>query len=160
MTERELLACPFCGGLGELQHVPMGFGGVKYRVNCQACECRHPLWDTAETAKREWNTRAAGDAPAWQPIETAPKDGTAFLAWRGIERGPFQCWWNDDGREAYWMDYADTEPNPTHWQPLPAPPVPRPARCTESSAPAKVCLYHDGCPAADPACHLCAHVQP
>jgi len=61
----------------------------------------------------------------WQPIETAPKDGTIILA----------CWGNSDNiidtaRYSvvgdYWHDidklmnrYLD----PTHWQPLPTPPA-------------------------------------
>jgi len=32
----------------------------------------------------------------WQPIETAPKDGSAFLAWEDGDRGPFKCWWHTD----------------------------------------------------------------
>ena len=60
----------------------------------------------------------------WQPIETAPKDGSAFLAWEDGDRGPFKCWWHTDWprAEAYWMDNQDSEPEPTHWQPLPARP--------------------------------------
>ena len=72
---------------------------------------------------------AASDEPApalqgWQPIESAPKDGTAFLAWEREWRGPFKCWWHVKNRnEAYWMDFDDSDPQPTHWQPLPPPPA-------------------------------------
>jgi len=58
----------------------------------------------------------------WLPISTAPKDGTQFLAFE--KGGHFNCWWHDNGYgEQYWMDEADSEPNPTHWMPLPSPPV-------------------------------------
>lgn len=68
---------------------------------------------------------------AWRPIETAPRDGTMFLA-RGKVYGniPFACHW----------DVAPLHPNgswinsltksrlydhvPAHWQPLPPLPTP------------------------------------
>lgn len=57
---------------------------------------------------------------SWRDISTAPKDGTAFLAWESKDRGPFKCWWHTrwPEPEAYWMDHNDSEPNPTHWKPL------------------------------------------
>ncbi|MEJ1174253.1 DUF551 domain-containing protein [Agrobacterium sp. CMT1] len=62
------------------------------------------------------------DVAGWQPIESAPRDGTQFLAFE-ID-GYFNCWWHDNGYgEQYWMDEADSEPNPTHWMPLPAAPA-------------------------------------
>ena len=58
----------------------------------------------------------------WQPIETAPKDGTKILAWEfddytiawwGVSTGGWYGWmFSDDWIRCY----------PTHWQPLPAPP--------------------------------------
>lgn len=72
--------------------------------------------------------------PEWQPIETAPKDGTAFRAyadelvdldfnpcgsveavWNGEEF--IGCVWN--GQQDTWYGKAI---NPTHWMPLPAAP--------------------------------------
>jgi Protein of unknown function (DUF551) len=57
-----------------------------------------------------------------QPIETAPKDGSQFLAFQSGRY--FNCWWHDNNGfdEQYWMDEGDTEPNPTHWMPLPPAP--------------------------------------
>lgn len=78
----------------------------------------------------------------WQPIETAPRDGTKFLAWcdawegeiHGVEHRQFAAitgdkpgpsdsnkepvWWPVDG-DAYAVWYRAT-----HWMPLPAPPTP------------------------------------
>lgn len=74
----------------------------------------------------------------WQPIETAPNDGTEVLVFgqfAGEISGPHSereygiaCY--TSGRTDYegfeWCvlggDYYATWCNPTHWQPLPAPP--------------------------------------
>lgn len=57
-------------------------------------------------------------ASEWQTIDSAPKDGSKFLA---FEKGIFfSCWWyKSPCWEQYWMDNGDTEPEPTHWMPLP-----------------------------------------
>ena len=58
----------------------------------------------------------------WQDIATAPKDGTRFLAYQ--KGDPIQeCWWCEDFPEwTGWQNDYDSEPAPTHWMPLPAPP--------------------------------------
>lgn len=71
----------------------------------------------------------------WQPIETAPKDGLAFVGtnwkyayrtsagriyvkWPHEEGGPtFQDVWNAEDSGSIWPW------KPTHWMPLPAPPT-------------------------------------
>ncbi len=81
----------------------------------------------------------------WQPIETAPRDGTQFLAllsngWYALVSAPVQGltegwpyqWWRSSDRQSY--PVVDTHPADydwsssytlllTHWQPLPAPPA-------------------------------------
>ena len=60
----------------------------------------------------------------WQPIETAPKDGTRVLAWEY----PYYTvvFWDDDEEEPYtpcWkISYGGDIMDPTHWMPLPEPP--------------------------------------
>lgn len=67
---------------------------------------------------------AALAAHEWQPIETAPRDGTWLLLWCDW---PFVGKWADKGKRASgnWTEDADSI-NPiygaTHWQPLPDPP--------------------------------------
>lgn len=69
----------------------------------------------------------------WQPIDTAPKDGSLILTWGPHHVGVAR--WLDYAREPYlpdpsyrwagWIDNYDGEdiPEPTHWLPLPAPPT-------------------------------------
>ena len=65
----------------------------------------------------------------WQPIETAPKDGTPILSHKaGVWAMPMiVCWLDGPGiGEPAWRQY-DAEPSivrrhPTHWMPLPTPP--------------------------------------
>lgn len=57
----------------------------------------------------------------WQPIETAPKDGTdIFVA--GGKFKPMVAFWFRDGWVNVWTFEDRTAPNPTHWMPLPEPP--------------------------------------
>lgn len=60
----------------------------------------------------------------WQPIETAPKDGTRFLGYLGKqEPSVIECWWQENFSNWTGLtDDWDTEPKPTHWMSLPNPP--------------------------------------
>ena len=53
-----------------------------------------------------------------QPIETAPKDGTRFIAYQKY-RDVCGCWWMETEGWCGWQNDADSEPEPTHWLPLP-----------------------------------------
>lgn len=66
----------------------------------------------------------------WQPIETAPKDGTSFIAYTAEEGVDFFHWQDLSPSDAPvgWRDsfinvYREGDPRgPTHWMPLPPPP--------------------------------------
>lgn len=65
------------------------------------------------------------EAVAWQPIETAPKDGAWILAWLGGIAGcpdtiqwAYGGWWNGS------TGHVRSEASPTHWMPLPQAPRP------------------------------------
>ena len=65
----------------------------------------------------------------WQPIETAPKDGTRVLLIDADDAGTV-CWgeWSDWDEVPECRDIGDIGCNgqydyqPTHWMPLPSPP--------------------------------------
>ena len=73
----------------------------------------------------------------WQPISTAPKDGTRILLyrpgsypWAAVVAGEFDLqahygkprpYWTHDRERMAGVQEARNKP-PTHWMPLPAPP--------------------------------------
>jgi hypothetical protein len=68
----------------------------------------------------------------WQPIATAPRDGTWVLAHRaGDWTLPELVQWHQGVNHSYWqtMEYgwptksSQATCGPTHWMPLPAPPA-------------------------------------
>lgn len=74
---------------------------------------------------------AAAEAAAWQPIETAPKEGTGIVgsAWWKMADGVYCLGWlaegyfdGDDWAFASFDLDADEYSAPTHWMPLPQPP--------------------------------------
>ena len=60
----------------------------------------------------------------WQPIETAPRDGSRFMAFEnGRESKRYECLWQNDWPQwEGWTDDWDSEPEPSHWMPLLTPP--------------------------------------
>lgn len=73
----------------------------------------------------------------WKTIDSAPRDGTRVLLFCADYDPPFfvgQFMWTElpTDHEDYWAgwsfseeliaNHADTEPEPSHWQPLPEPP--------------------------------------
>jgi len=62
----------------------------------------------------------------WQPIETAPKDGTDILVGYGRQSSfPMKIVWFNTLHK-FWSHYGDAvlglENNATHWLPIPPPP--------------------------------------
>lgn len=80
----------------------------------------------------------------WQPIETAPKDGSHILVscqYEGGERRSYVVVWVKPFKgDGYWGDTDEFDPmwhqRPSHWMPLPEPPLSltgTPARTTSHS---------------------------
>lgn len=71
----------------------------------------------------------------WQKIETAPKDGTRIIAfepvgsWQGKRWGEWRIaitYWHQPGNPenlGYWCSSTADKYRPTHWMPLPKPPL-------------------------------------
>ena len=84
-------------------------------------------------AWKAWNRRAETQVPEWQPIETAPKDGTRVILGNkyGVWMGEF-CDTYQAGHEPQspWQSVLLNHDRiskqrsyfPTHWMPLPAAP--------------------------------------
>jgi hypothetical protein len=61
-------------------------------------------------------------SPKWQPISTAPKDGTSILIFEADDSAVGNVRisrWRDDTIPTGW---TGTENAPSHWLPLPLPP--------------------------------------
>ncbi|UQS95251.1 hypothetical protein Pam5_35 [Pseudanabaena phage Pam5] len=61
----------------------------------------------------------------WQPIETAPKDGTRVLVYSGQESVQCASWWRDG--DSGWAEWCSPDGytifDTTHWRPLPPNPT-------------------------------------
>ena len=127
MTTPTILPCPFCGSEASLEDKRLLW--VVRCSGCGACvlgdrapepeqELPESYWEPLrQSAVDCWNQRSA-----WQPIETAPRDGTEILAWDGIG---MKFAWRYEDRWIYDIEMESpylTLWHPTHWQPLPSPP--------------------------------------
>ena len=133
----ELKPCPFCGET-ELYFRGRGIG----QITCKTCGSEGPEKYSQEAAEECWNYRPIEDdllaeakalkaekaqaeaerdalASTWQPIETAPKDGTEILGLTATHGRYIICLDENylrlqNGEAVRW--------NFTHWMPLPATP--------------------------------------
>lgn len=88
----------------------------------------------AITALRAALAAPEPNVPTWQPIETAPRDGSEVLLHEIYERLPVIGWWSEKRKRWYAStEVYDTDGDATvidklytegvtHWMPLPAPP--------------------------------------
>ena len=90
----------------------------------------------------------------WQPIETAPKDGTEVWAFNGEQA---RMVWLEDEFCALWvwgdalLTEVDPSPDqPTHWMPLPAAPGEKCRTCSGHGAVGNI-LTAEPCPDCTPA---------
>ncbi|MCW3675432.1 DUF551 domain-containing protein [Burkholderia cenocepacia] len=69
--------------------------------------------------------RTTPDREAWQPIETAPKDGKRVLVFEPGSRGGVWVahFLRYPGKPDQWVNPGCHKINPTHWMPLPTAPT-------------------------------------
>ena len=93
-------------------------------------------WHWLDSAKQKRFVRQARAAlsamptrevTCWQPIETAPKDGTRFLGLAKKGAWASTCYYvgptsRHPGNNLDWFMGVDGWPQPTHWMPLPPAP--------------------------------------
>ena len=84
-------------------------GQIAWEAHLEALPARANRWQVVADA-----VIAAYEARRWLSIESAPKDGTPFLAWHEDWAFPDIVWRDGDG----WCH----DSQPTHWTPIPAPP--------------------------------------
>lgn len=82
MSGEKLEPCPFCGA--EPKGTVWDSDSHTARAFCTKCDVLGPREDSHERAAEAWNTRASG----WQPIESAPKDGTEVLLYGRLSHLP------------------------------------------------------------------------
>lgn len=97
-----------------------GFFNPEQMEHDKVCDlllrCREALVASHEQAQR------------WQPIETAPKDGTRIICW-GPNLKVAECEWRYEAKRGFsemrgWFRSNQCpEVQPTHWMPLPPPPA-------------------------------------
>ena len=137
MDTPALLPCPFCGATDDDNDLRRVIDGEWENcwIECDKCGAQGPhvamqpaknLADdeASAAAAAAWNQRSA-----WQPIETAPRDGTEVFVWDGAKAvvavsehdffGDVIHWPIDE-----WGDKRRDQPpvDGIHWQPLPSPP--------------------------------------
>jgi hypothetical protein len=60
----------------------------------------------------------------WQTIETAPKDRKARLVWCPERKNTYAVTWDErDETWSFWGGGGTLAEEPTHWMPLPQPPL-------------------------------------
>jgi hypothetical protein len=111
---------------------------IDYKKRCEELEKACAEW--AEVSQSNYQRAKSAEAKlaqaqTWQPIETAPKDGTTFFAyWPDHLGNGSDCvvttWfgpWATGISELVFQtafEWGDESSNPTHWMPHAAPPAP------------------------------------
>jgi hypothetical protein len=101
-----ILPCPFCGAEAAQPKYDFGI----FNVTCKSC--------LATASPSAWNARTEIQ---WQPIETAPKDGTEILAYWTYAKDHEVLHWGT----CSWKNHKDGAyvTKPDYWLPLSKPTI-------------------------------------
>ncbi len=119
-----LLPCPFCGS-----EVRMIEGEESAYIQCLGVKMHRAIWFSgdncaADEVREQWNIRAALVSPGdgWRSMDSAPKDGTQFIAlpWTEALEDLQVTWWI--AAEGRWANWTWAE-EPCWWTTLLAPPA-------------------------------------
>ena len=88
------------------------FGGMEFLKEYSAGKVNDSLWGFEQYCKEN------PDLEGWQPIETAPKDGTSIMCFALDNKSRVDHF--SSKSLSFWKEYPDHKY--THWQPLPEPP--------------------------------------
>ena len=121
LVKHKLLGCPFCGGKAEF-YPDSSDNHDSYGVSCRKCGADMGRWMKYKSAAaKRWNKRASVKHPNdWDPIDTAPKDGTDIVVYcppaHGLTHMVCVCAWHEDA--GFCVCELRT---PTHWHALQTP---------------------------------------
>lgn len=68
-------------------------------------------------------TPATSTPTQWQPIETAPKDGTEIIVLSGAKGVSLGWFFRESSRTQTWLNQRGRRINPAYWTPLPPTPT-------------------------------------
>ena len=108
---------------------------------------------TPRSAVESGFAAADNNQETWRPISDAPTTGVRIVATNPLwpeDRRVRVVWWVNEGpgrdEGSYWQDDADSEPDPTLWQPLDTFATPSPDRLTKALEEIDKIIYDDGRP--------------
>lgn len=113
-----------CGGCNELGQRAVYLAADVARLKAQKDRYYQEICtERGRIAELEARLHAV-EADRWQPIETAPKDGTWIQVWAdSCERSIQTQWVRWQGEERWVGTMSPLYVTPTHWMPLPSPPL-------------------------------------
>ena len=104
------------------QDVDHAITAIREALDEQPAKCKHNVFSPYRCTQCEAEQPAQQD---WQPIETAPKDGTMFMACLRFIDVSYPVQWVRGEWQMAWDNTTLDEHSITGWMPIPAAPQPQ-----------------------------------